>query len=172
LDIVSTFETAQIFKIKLVIMRELPKFSGFATIQKMIFLSLMFRSNAMAHRRAFIPGVLAALLSLSSLPAMSAQRFDGAWTLTAVTTKGHCGVIPMTMEVVRGRVHGTGGSYAFIPISLGGRIAGSGSASIKALSGPRVAYGTGRFTHFAGQGTWHGKGPSGLCFGTWTASRS
>jgi hypothetical protein len=47
----------------------------------------------------------------------------------------------MTLEVVRGRVHGTGGSYAFIPISLGGRISGSGAASIKALSGPRVAYG-------------------------------
>jgi hypothetical protein len=122
-------------------------------------------------KRAFAVATAAATMLLWNLPAIGAPRFDGAWSLTAVTTNGHCGVIPMTMEVVRGRVHGTGGSYAFIPISLGGRISGSGAASIKALSGPRVAYGTGRFTHFAGQGTWRGKGPS-LCFGTWTASRS
>jgi hypothetical protein len=127
----------------------------------------------MIGNRLFVVGSAAAtMLAFFYLPAAGAPRFDGPWTLTAVTTKGHCGVIPMTMEVVRGRVHGTGGSYAFIPISLGGRISGSGGASIKALSGPRVAYGTGRFTHFAGSGTWHGKGPSGLCFGTWTASRS
>jgi hypothetical protein len=88
----------------------------------------------------------ATMLAFPYLPAASAPRFEGPWTLTDVSTKGHCGVIPMTMEVVRGCVRGTRGSYAFIPISLGGRISGSGAASIKALSGSRVPYGGKRST--------------------------
>src|SRR6185437_2065780 len=78
------------------------------------------RSISMIGNRICVVGSAAAtMLAFFYLPAAGAPRFDGPWTLTAVTTKGHCGVIPMTMEVVRGRVHGTGGSYAFIPISLG-----------------------------------------------------
>jgi hypothetical protein len=53
-------------------------------------------------------------------------------------------------------------------LSAGGSQARAARPSKRCLV--RVAFGTGRFTHLAGQGTWHGKGPSGLCFGTWTAS--
>ena len=62
--------------------------------------------------------------------------------------------------------------FAFYSISLGGRVSNSGGATIKAIAGPRVAHGTGRFTHVSARGTWNGTGPSGRCSGYWTASRS
>jgi hypothetical protein len=102
----------------------------------------------------------------------SAGKFDGSWSMTAVTTKGHCGVIPIGMGVKGGRIYSTGGSFAFYAISLGGRVSNSGSVTLKAVAGPRVAHGSGRFTRTAARGTWKGKGPSGLCSGYWSASRS
>ena len=102
----------------------------------------------------------------------SAGKFDGSWSMTAVTTKGHCGVIPIGMGVKGGRIYSTGGSFAFYAISLGGRVANSGSVALKAVAGPRVAHGTGRFTPTAARGTWKGRGPSVLCSGYRSATRS
>jgi hypothetical protein len=75
----------------------------------------------------------ASLLILSTAPT-SAAKFDGSWDMTAVTTRGHCGVIPIGMGISGGRIHSTCGSFAFYSNSLG-------SASIKAVAGPRVALG-------------------------------
>jgi hypothetical protein len=113
----------------------------------------------------------ASALILSAAPT-SAAKFDGSWSMTAVTTRGHCGVIPIGMGISGGRIHATGGSFAFYEINLGGSVSNAGSASIKAVAGPRVAFGTGRFVGQHAHGTWHGKGPSGLCSGTWSAERS
>ena len=112
----------------------------------------------------------ASALICSALPA-SAGKYDGSWNMTAVTTRGHCGTIPIGMGVSGGRIYGTGGSFAFYSIRLGGRVSGSGSASIRAVAGPRVARGNGRFTRTSARGTWNGRGPSGLCSGYWTATR-
>ena len=108
---------------------------------------------------------------LSAAPT-SAAKFDGSWDMTAVTTKGHCGVIPIGMGISGGKIHSTGGSFAFYAISLGGSVSSSGSVALTAIAGPRIAHGTGRFVGTRGSGTWHGKGPSGLCSGTWSATRS
>jgi hypothetical protein len=117
-----------------------------------------------------------ALLSVSAIlysaPPATAAKFDGNWSMTAVTTRGHCGTIPIGMGITGGRIHSTGGSFAFYSISLGGRVSPSGSVSLRAVAGPRVAHGTGRFSHVRGGGKWNGKGPSGLCSGYWTATRS
>ena len=91
-------------------------------------------------------------------PPASAAKFDGNWSMTAVTTRGHCGTIPIGMGVAGGRIYSTGGSFAFYSISLGGRVSNSGSVSLKAVAGPRVAHGTGRFTRVRGSGTWKGRG--------------
>jgi hypothetical protein len=91
--------------------------------------------------------------------------------MTAVTTRGHCGTIPIGMGISGSRIYSTGGSFAFYSISLGGRVSGSGGVSLKAVAGPRVAHGTGRLTPTSGRGTWKGRGPSGLCSGVWTATR-
>ncbi len=88
-----------------------------------------------------------------------------------MTTRGHCGTIPIGMGIAGGRIYSTGGSFAFYSIRLGGRVSNSGSVSLKAVAGPRIALGTGRFSHVRGSGRWHGKGPSGLCSGVWSATR-
>jgi hypothetical protein len=50
----------------------------------------------------------------------NASKFDGNWSMTAVTTRGHCGTIPIGMGIAGGRIHSTGGAFAFYPIQLGG----------------------------------------------------
>ena len=61
----------------------------------------------------------------SALPAIAAQ-FDGNWSMVAVTTRGHCGKIPMGLGISRGRIYSTGGSFVSYPIQLGGRVSASG----------------------------------------------
>lgn len=108
---------------------------------------------------------------LSGTGPATAASFDGNWNMTAVTTRGHCGSVPIGMGITRGRLFSTGGFFALYPISLSGRISGSGHISIKAVAGPRVAQGTGRLSRGEGKGTWKGRGPSGLCSGYWRATR-
>ena len=113
----------------------------------------------------------AASAILCSAPPATAANYDGSWSMTAVTTRGHCGTIPIGMGISGGRIYSAGGSFAFYSIRLGGRVSNSGSISLKAVAGPRVAHGTGRLTPTYGRGTWKGRGPSGLCSGVWTATR-
>jgi hypothetical protein len=129
------------------------------------------RISMIGNRRcAFALATLSALVC-SAAPAL-AGKFDGNWSMTAVTTRGHCGTIPMGMGVKGGRIYSTGGSFAFYAIRLGGRVSGSGQVRLKAVAGPRIAHGTGRFNRVRATGKWHGKGPSGLCSGYWSATRS
>jgi hypothetical protein len=123
------------------------------------------------NRMRATPLLIASALLFAAGPA-AAARFDGTWTLVAETTRGHCGVINVDLAVAQGRISSTGGSFAFNPIRLGGRISSSGQARLTAVTGPRTADGTGRFNRFRGSGTWSGTGPSGLCSGVWNANRS
>lgn len=125
----------------------------------------------MRDRRPF---VLAALIACGAvlLPSgAEAGRYDGTWSMTATTTRGHCGTIPVGMRIKRGRISSTGGSYAFYPIQLIGRVSRSGRVILKATTGPRVAHGRGAFNGNQASGTWKGSGPSGLCSGVWNAVR-
>lgn len=123
-----------------------------------------------AHRR-FRAALVAAVASFAFAAPASAATFDGPWSMTAVTTKGHCWIIPVSFSIARGRIMPRGGSYAFYPIKLTGRVSPSGAASLKASTGPRIAIGAGRFRGAQGRGTWRGTGPSGVCFGKWTATK-
>jgi hypothetical protein len=120
----------------------------------------------------FISFALAGIVtvSVSASPA-GASRFDGKWSMVAVTMRGHCGVIPIGLEISRGRIQSTGGSFAFYPIQIGGTVLRNGRVRMKAVAGPRLANGTGRFGTNEAKGTWKGRGPSGLCSGVWNASR-
>jgi hypothetical protein len=109
---------------------------------------------------------------VSSTPPAIAAQFDGEWSMVAETTRGHCGTIEVGLGIDHGRIYSTGGSFAFYPIRLGGRISASGQVRMNAVAGPRTAHGTGRFGRFRGSGTWAGRGPSGLCSGVWSANRS
>jgi hypothetical protein len=118
-----------------------------------------------------------ALAIICSTPSAIAAQFDGHWSMVAVTTSGHCGEIPIDVGISRGRIYSTGGSsfgtaFAHYPIQLVGRVSASGQVRMNAVAGPRSAQGTGRFNRFRGSGTWAGTGPSGICSGVWTASRS
>jgi hypothetical protein len=104
-------------------------------------------------------------------PPASAAQFDGNWSMVAVTTSGHCGSVPIGLEISRGRMYSTGGRFAGHPIQLVGRISASGQVRMSAVAGPRSAQGTGRFNSFRGSGTWSGVGPSGVCSGVWNAMR-
>ena len=114
---------------------------------------------------------------ICSIAPANAAQFDGNWSMVAVTTSGHCGEIPIDVGISRGRIYSTGGSsfgtaFAHYPIQLGGRVSPSGQVQMKAVAGPRIAHGIGRFNRFRGRGTWAGTGPSGLCSGVWSAIRS
>ena len=129
-----------------------------------------------AYRKCAYALSTAFLIICSAPPAIAAQ-FDGNWSMVAVTTSGHCGQIPIDVGISRGRIYSTGGSsfgtaFAHYPIQLGGRVSPSGQVQMKAVAGPRIAHGIGRFNRFRGSGTWAGTGPSGLCSGVWSAIRS
>jgi hypothetical protein len=114
---------------------------------------------------------------ICSIAPANAAQFDGNWSMVAVTTSGHCGQIPIDVGISRGRIYSTGGSsfgtaFAHYPIQLGGRVSPSGQVQMKAVAGPQIAHGIGRFNRFRGSGTWAGTGPSGLCSGVWSAIRS
>jgi hypothetical protein len=123
-----------------------------------------YRKWAFALSTAFV-------IICSAPPAIAAQ-FDGNWSMVAVTTRGHCGQIPVDLGISRGRIYSTGGSFVSYPIQLGGRVSASGQVRMDAVAGPRIAHGTGRFGRFRGSGTWAGTGPSGVCSGVWSAIRS
>lgn len=125
----------------------------------------------MRTKRVIAAVGLALTALLSSLAVAEAARYDGGWNMTAQTTRGHCGVIYVSLGVERGRIFSTGGSFAFYPINVEGRVTKWGRARLTATSGPRVARGTGRFGATRAEGTWQGRGPSGLCSGVWTANR-
>jgi hypothetical protein len=113
----------------------------------------------------------ASAIIICSAPPAIAARYDGDWRMVAETTRGHCGYIEIGLEINRGQIYSTSGSFAFYPIQLGGRVSGSGQVRMNAVAGPRIAYGTGRFGPLRGRGTWRGSGPSGLCSGVWSAER-
>jgi len=118
--------------------------------------------------RSIAIALLATLASTSPAPA---NKFDGHWSMIAETTRGHCGIISVGLGIQRGRIYATGGSFAFNPIKLSGRVAATGKTHMTAITGPRVAHGAGRFGRLSGRGTWSGTGPSGLCSGVWSATR-
>jgi hypothetical protein len=127
----------------------------------------------MFGNRMYAVTVAAAFALSYAVPGADAgAKVDGNWSMSAVTTRGHCGTIPIGMAITGGRIHSTDGSFAFYPIQLGGHVSGSGSVSLKAVAGPRIAHGTGHLSSVSGHGTWTGRGPSGLCSGVWNAARS
>lgn len=119
-------------------------------------------------------GILCAVMVGGAVLAtpVQAAKFDGNWSMVAVTTKGHCGAIYIGLNIKRGTMRATGGFFAFYPITMRGRVSRRGYVSgMKAIAGPRVAQGRGRFGKSQATGTWKGRGPSGLCSGTWRANR-
>ena len=112
-----------------------------------------------------------AIAILCAVSTAFAAPFDGSWSMLVVTTKGHCGKIPVGLGIKGGRMYSTRGSFVFHPIQLSGRVSASGQVKLVGVAGPRIAHGTGRFSRSEGRGIWTGTGPSGVCSGVWSAIR-
>ncbi len=123
------------------------------------------------HRICVLAFAAAFALLLSPLPA-SAAGYDGSWNMSLVTTSGHCGKFRIGLAVNRGRIRATSGRFFFHPVSLQGRVSPAGRVVLDGVAGPRQARGAGRFLRARGSGKWSGTGPSGVCSGVWSASRS
>jgi hypothetical protein len=101
-----------------------------------------------------------------------AAPFDGYWSVYAQTTRGHCDSIPFGLAISGGRIYSAGGAYGGYAARFGGRVSNSGYVRVYGAAGPRRAYGRGRLGAYQGVGRWAGRGPSGVCSGVWSASRS
>lgn len=109
---------------------------------------------------------------ICSAPPAIAAPFDGNWSMVAMTTSGHCGIIKVGLAISGGRISSTRGSFVFHRIKVAGSVSASGQTRMNAVAGPRTAQGIGRFSRSRGGGKWAGTGPSGVCSGVWSAIRS
>jgi hypothetical protein len=110
----------------------------------------------MIGNRTRVFALSTAFVILCFTPAAIAAQFDGNWNMVAVTTSGHCGRIPIGLEISHGRIYSTGGRFAGHGIQLAGRVSASGQVRMNAVAGPRLARGTGRSNRVQGSGTWAG----------------
>jgi hypothetical protein len=109
--------------------------------------------------------VVAAAFAISAIlaAAPAAASFDGAWTVSIITTKGVCDAgMALPIQINSGRV-----ASGHSEVSVSGRVAETGSITVAVIQGIKRAFGSGRLAETSGSGTWRG----GPCSGTWTAQR-
>jgi hypothetical protein len=105
----------------------------------------------------------AAAFGLSS-PATSAPGFDGVWSVVIVTEQGTCDrAYRYPIRISRGALVNEGSS----PVTINGRVAGTGQVNVTVSRGNQSASGSGRLNGARGTGTWR----SAECSGTWEAER-
>src|SRR5215471_8921790 len=129
------------------------------------------RTPMIGNRMAAIAMAVAAA-AVCSASSVLAAPYDGSWSVTAQTTRGHCEGIQFGLAIRGGRIYSGGGGYGGYAARFGGSVSRSGGVRVVAAAGPRTAYGTGRLGQSQGGGTWAGRGPSGRCSGVWSAYRS
>jgi hypothetical protein len=98
------------------------------------------------------------------LPATSAPRFDGLWSVVIVTEKGACDrAYRYPIRISNGSLVNAGDS----PINISGKVGGNGAITVTVSHGSKSAIGSGRLAGTGGGGSWKG----GDCAGTWEAER-
>ena len=106
---------------------------------------------------------LAALSGIGS-HATSAPSYDGLWSVVIVTEQGTCDrAYRYPIRISRGTLLNEGSS----PVTINGRVAGTGAVNVTVSAGNQSATGSGRLNGTSGAGTWRG----GDCSGTWQAER-
>lgn len=109
--------------------------------------------------------VIAAVFATSTILAAgpAAASFDGAWTVSIITTRGVCDAgMALPIQINAGRV-----ASGHSEVAVSGRVAETGSITVAVIQGLKRAFGSGKLADTSGSGTWRG----GLCSGTWTAQR-
>jgi len=113
-------------------------------------------------RNLVLAGV--AVAALAGSPATSSPSFDGLWSVVIITDQGTCDrAYRYPIRISRGTLLNEGAS----PVTINGRVAGTGTVSVVVSRGSQNATGSGRLRGNIGTGTWHG----GDCSGTWQAER-
>jgi hypothetical protein len=118
-------------------------------------------------RNLTVSGALAlsmAAIAALATPASSAPNFDGLWSVVIVTERGTCDrAYRYPIRISRGQMLNEGSS----PVTINGRVGGTGSVNVTVSRGSQNATGSGRLNGNNGAGTWRG----GECSGTWQAER-
>lgn len=98
----------------------------------------------------------------------ASTTFDGRWSVVIGTRSGPCDQqYRFGVRITNGNITYEGGGAA----NAQGRVSPSGTVTVSVSSGPQAASGQGRLSRDHGGGTWRGRGPGGVCSGTWQASR-
>jgi hypothetical protein len=93
------------------------------------------------------------------------NKFDGTWSVVAVTNSGPCErTYSARVQVINGVVHFSGGA-------LSGRVTVGGAVSVTASAGTGWAIGSGRLSTNSGQGTWRSQVDYRTCSGTWNGQK-
>ena len=114
-----------------------------------------------------LTAVLAAALTLPVPAHAATTKFDGSWSVVALTTSGPCDA----SYRFNGQIGGGTIYYAYQQLEVVGRVEANGAVSVKITYGSAHAEGHGRLTETHGSGTWSGEGPDGRCTGTWSSTR-
>jgi hypothetical protein len=108
-------------------------------------------------------GAFTACAIIGAGAAPAAASFDGAWTVSIITTKGVCDAgMALPIQISDGRV-----ASGHSEVGVTGRVAQGGGITVTVIQGIKRAFGSGKLAEAAGSGTWRG----GPCSGTWTATR-
>jgi hypothetical protein len=110
-----------------------------------------------------------AVSAFAAVPSADAASFDGPWSVVVTTRSGPCDASYRYGVMIRGgNVTYMGGGA----VSVSGRVSKSGSVSVSVSTAGQNALGSGRLsTNGRGGGTWRGRGQSGSCSGTWSATQ-
>jgi hypothetical protein len=102
--------------------------------------------------------------ALAAVPAAATPSYDGIWSVMIVTEKGSCDrAYRYPVRISNGTLLNEGSS----PITISGKVGGSGAVNVTVSYGDKSANGSGRLSGNIGAGSWTG----GSCSGTWEAER-
>jgi hypothetical protein len=135
-------------------------------------------NSLLAQGRITVPvftmrqAVVAAMAAIALNLAPNAQArggFDGAWSVVISGNSGTCDGLSYQydLQIVNGALRYSGGDA-----SISGAVAPSGSVNVRVSSGDNSAAGSGRLAGRSGRGSFRGRSSTGLCAGTWSATRT
>jgi len=120
--------------------------------------------NPLRHRIGWSVGALLAVTATLSTPSVAMPRFDGAWSVSLVTTRADCIASYRYPIQISNGIVANGGALA---IDVHGKVAADGAVTVLVSHGDQRAAGSGRLSATIGSGSWRGAG----CAGSWTAER-
>ena len=98
--------------------------------------------------------------------AAAGTSYDGAWSLSIVTTRGACETYNFPVRIDNGHVTVPG------LVKASGRVSPNGGVRVYVAAMGKSASGSGRLNGGSGNGRWSGRSGESRCSGSWTAQRA